>query len=112
MLQTSFSYKNISTRDKKFLADYFPQKMDRFETLLKHFAGKQCRLEVKAEQFATKAAYMVELILHLPRHKLMAREDDHTIIEAFDLSLDKLIIQLRKLVNRDWKRKARKGSRE
>jgi ribosome-associated translation inhibitor RaiA len=27
----------------------------------------------------------------------MASEDDHTVIEAFDLALDKLIKQLRKL---------------
>ena len=55
---------------------------------------------VKAEAFATKAAYMVELSLHLPKKRLMAKEDDHTMVEAIDLAVDKLIIQLRKLTKR------------
>ena len=101
MLPTTYTFKNLSPQDKNFLQDYLPQKSDRFKTLMKRFRENECRLEVKAEQFATKSAYMVELILHLPRTKLMAREDDHTIVEALDLAVDKLIIQLRKLVSKN-----------
>lgn len=100
MLPITYTYKNISPRDKKFLQEYLPKKLDRFDTLMKRFDVAECRLEVKAEAFATKAAYMVELILHLPKNKLMAKEDDHTIIEAIDLATDKLIIQLRKLTKK------------
>ena len=82
------------------MSKYFDKKLERFDNLMKHFRDEECRLEIRAEQFATKAAYMVELTLHIPRHKLMAQEDDHTIVEAIDLSVDKLIIQLRKLVNK------------
>ena len=67
---------------------------------MNRFKQGDTRLDVKAEAFATKAAFLVELTLHLPGKKLMAKEDDHTIIEAIDLALDKLIIQLRKLINR------------
>ena len=100
MLSISYTYKNLSPRDKDFIQDYLPKKLERFENLLKRFEDKDCRLEVKAEKFATKAAYMVELTLHLPRYRLMAAEDDHTMIEAIDLAVDKLIIQLRKLINK------------
>ncbi|OIO17608.1 hypothetical protein COV56_02830 [Candidatus Kuenenbacteria bacterium CG11_big_fil_rev_8_21_14_0_20_37_9] len=104
MLSITFSFKNIFFRDKKFLEDYFPKKMERFENLLRRFRGAECRLEIRAERFATKSAYMVELVLHIPRHKLMAREDDHTIVEALDLAVDKMIIRLRKLVNKNRKK--------
>ena len=100
MLPISYTYKNLSPQDKKFLQDYLPKKMDRFNNLLKRFDREDRRLEVKAEKFATKAAYMVELTLHLPRYRLMAKEDDHTMIEALDLAVDKLIIQIRKLINK------------
>ena len=101
MLATNYTYKNLSDKDKNFLQDYLPQKMDRFDNLMKRFKQEECRLEIKAEAFATKSAFMVELILHLPAKKLMAKEDDHTMVEAIDLAVDKLIIQLRKLVNRN-----------
>lgn len=101
MLPISYTYKNLSEKDKNFLNDYCPKKLDRFETLMKRFQRKDCRLEVKAEAFATKAAYIVEMALHLPGNVLMAQEDDHTIAEAVDLTVDKLIIQLRKLINKN-----------
>jgi ribosomal subunit interface protein len=101
MLPINYKYKNLSERDKAFLSDYCPKKLDRFETLMTRYKESECRLEVKAEAFATKAAYMVEMVLHLPGKVLMAKEDDHTMIEATDLAVDKLIIQLRKFTNRN-----------
>lgn len=100
MLPTTYSFKNVNDRDKKFIQNYLPKKLDRFKTLMKKFIEEDCRLEIKAEQFATKAACQVETILHLPGKKLMAKEDDHTMIEALDMAIDKLIIQLRKLVSK------------
>lgn len=100
MLPTTYTYKNLNPKDKDFLNNYLPQKLARFNTLMKRFRPDQCRLEVKAESFATKSAYLVELILHLPKSQLRAKEDDHTMIEAIDLATDKLIIQLRKMVNK------------
>ncbi|MFH1889972.1 MAG: HPF/RaiA family ribosome-associated protein [Candidatus Kuenenbacteria bacterium] len=102
MLNISFSFKNLSLQDKNIFEKYFPKKLERFDNLMKRFKDQDCHLAVRAEKFATKAAYVVELTLHIPRHKLMAKEDDHTIVEAVDLAVDKLIIQLRKLVNKNW----------
>ncbi|PIP28804.1 hypothetical protein COX28_02710 [Candidatus Kuenenbacteria bacterium CG23_combo_of_CG06-09_8_20_14_all_39_39] len=100
MLLINYTYKNLLERDKKFLQDYCPKKLERFKTLIKRFREEECCLEVKAEAFATKAAYQIELMLHLPGNVLLAKEDDHTMIEATDLAVDKLIIQLRKLTDR------------
>lgn len=96
-MNINYTFKNINPRDKNFLENYLPKKIVRFKTLLKRYTEDTYRLEVKAEEFATKAAYGVEVILHLPGQNLRAREDDHTMIEATDLAVDKLIIQLRKL---------------
>lgn len=100
MLPITYTYKNLSVRDKSFLNDYLPKKIDRFKTLLVRFSAKKCRLEAKAESFATKAAYKVDLSLHLPGNILRASEDNHTMIEAIDMAVDKLIIQLRKSVSK------------
>jgi ribosomal subunit interface protein len=54
-------------------------------------------LEIRAEKFVKKEAYKVEIHLSAPKEKVLASEDDHTIMEAFDLALDKLVIQLRKI---------------
>lgn len=99
MVSFVYTYKNLPDADKKFLADYLDKKADRLENLLKGFAGDY-RLEIRAEKFATKAAYKIEMQLHLDGQKLLAAEDDHTVIEAADLALDKLIIQLRKFTEK------------
>ncbi|KKS43538.1 hypothetical protein A3H03_03250 [Candidatus Kuenenbacteria bacterium RIFCSPLOWO2_12_FULL_42_13] len=100
MLQINYAYKNLPAGDRAFLENYLLQKTDRLNTLLKKFEKGDCRLDVRAEKFATKSAYQIEMILHLPGHALLAKEDDHTVIEVVDLALDKLIIQLRKLVDK------------
>lgn len=96
MIKTAYSFKNLSVSDKQFVREYFGKKIERIEHLLQRFDGAACRLDLKAEKFATKSAYFVELTLHLPGYRFMAAEDDHTLAEALDLAVDKMIIQLRK----------------
>jgi ribosomal subunit interface protein len=100
MVHTTYAYKNFSAEEKSFLESYLPKKSDRLDTLMKRFSSGDCRLAVRSEKFVTNAAYKIEMSLHLPGHILLAEEDDHTVIEAADLALDKLIIQLRKLVEK------------
>lgn len=100
MIPIVYAYKNLPETDKVFLEKYLDGKIDRLSTLVKGFAGATCRLEVRAEKFATKSAYKIGMKLHLSGHQLLAEEDDHTVIEATDLALDKLVIQLRKLVEK------------
>ena len=100
MMPINYTFKNLSDKEKKEIADYMILKSDRFDNLMRRFTSVECRLDVKAEKFATKAAYFVDLSLYLPGEKLMAKEDDHTLREAIDLAVYKLVIQLRKLVNK------------
>lgn len=96
-MNIQFSYKQVSEKDKKFLEDYFyTKKQARAEGLIKEQDLTAARLEIRSEKFAKKEAFKVEIFLKLPGHEFMAMEDDHTIVEAFDLALDKLAIQLRK----------------
>lgn len=94
-MNIQFSYKQVSEKDRKFLEDYVYKKKERIKTLVSE-EFEIARLEIRAEKFAKKEAFKVELFLYLPWQKFISSEDDHTIIEAFDLALDKLIIQLRR----------------
>ena len=91
-----FSYKKISQKSKFFLENYVKEKKGRIQTLISESDYKDARLEVRSEKFAKKEAFKVELFLSFSNHNFISSEDDHTIIEAFDLALDKLIIQLRR----------------
>ncbi len=95
-MNIQFSYKQVPERDKNFLQEYIEKKDKRLATLVPEREMGVARLEVRVEKFAKKEAFKVELFLDLPTDQLMSGEDDHTVIEAFDLALDKLIIQLRK----------------
>lgn len=97
MFNINYTYKNLEDRDKSFLPEYLDEKIKRIDNLLGNYNLEDIRLEAKAEAFATKSAYRLELVLHLPGDVLRASEDDHTLSEAIDLSVDKLIAQLRKL---------------
>jgi ribosomal subunit interface protein len=99
-MHIQFSYKNIGEDDKNFLEEYIDKKIKRIETLVSKDDFLVANLEIRAEKFVKKEAYKVEIHLNAPKEKLLASEDDHTIMEAFDLALDKLVIQLRKNKNR------------
>jgi len=104
-MQVKFSYKNVEPKEKNFLEDYWLKKQGRFKTLLNFNEFNNAHLEIRAERFVKKDAFKVEIFLTTPTINLMAGEDDHTIVEAFDLALDKLIIQLRKIHDKKTKDK-------
>jgi ribosomal subunit interface protein len=95
-MNTQFSYKNVSEKDKRFLEDYYEKKIDRISTLTKKEEFEEANMEIRIEKFAKKEAYNLEIHFYLPGKSFMSSEDDHTVIEAFDLALDKLINQLRR----------------
>ncbi len=95
-MNTQFSYKNVSEKDKRFLEDYYDKKVDRISTLTKEQEFEAANMEIRIEKFAKKEAYNLEIHFYLPGKSFMSSEDDHTVIEAFDLALDKLINQLRR----------------
>ncbi len=96
MLTLNFNFKNFSDEEKEELENYINKKIQRITRLLNKDKTGESRLEIRAERFATKAAYKITLTLHGAPVKILASEDDHTIREAVDLALDKLITQLKK----------------
>ncbi len=99
MLKIKYTFRNINPKEKARVKDYILQKINRINRLLSRYQDKECLLEIKADGFATKSAYQVEFILSLPKKQFIASEDDHTLVEAIDLSLDKLTNQIRKFIN-------------
>ncbi|MDD5289913.1 MAG: HPF/RaiA family ribosome-associated protein [Patescibacteria group bacterium] len=95
-MHIQFSYKNVDPRDKKFLEDYLDKKINRLENLMSADDFANSNLEIRVEKFVKKEAFKVEIHLGAPQEKILAFEDDHTVAEAFDLALDKLVIRLRK----------------
>ena len=105
-MNIQFSYKNVSEKDKKFLQNYFDKKIDRISTLITKEEFEVANIEIRTEKFAKKEAYNLEIHFYLPGKSFMSSEDDHTVIEAFDLALDKLINQFRRY--RDEKKNRKK----
>jgi ribosome-associated translation inhibitor RaiA len=95
-MNTKFSYKNAAEKDKVFLENYLDKKINRLKTLIPPADFAIAHLEIRTEKFTKKEAFKVEIFLALPKHSFLSMEDDHTLVEAFDLSLDKLIAQVRK----------------
>lgn len=100
MIAINFRYKNFSAQEKRQFEDYFNNKFNRLEEWLSKFNASEAKLRVAVERFSSKSAYKLMLDLRLPKNNFLASEDDHTITEVIDLTLDKLIIQLRKAVNK------------
>jgi len=96
----NFRYKNFTDQEKKQFEKYFHNRLPRLEEWVDKFNGAEAKLRVVVEKFATKSAYKLILELRLPREHFRATEDDHTIMEVVDLTLAKLITQVRKLINR------------
>lgn len=95
-MQTKFYFKHLEGIQKKFLEEYIEKKLPQIEKFLKRVPDEFERLEVKAEKFATKEAYIVEFVFYTPKKKFLAKEDDHTLQEAVDFAMEKLISQIRK----------------
>ncbi len=53
-MNTQFSYKNVSEKDKRFLEDYYDKKVDRISTLTKEQEFEAANMEIRIEKFAKK----------------------------------------------------------
>ncbi len=95
MEQTIFC-KNLAKSEEKTFAEYVSQKMDKFTKLLKKFSEDAQLLKISIQKFEKHNAYEVELCLCLPTRSIVAKEASHQINKAVDLSLDRLVAQLKK----------------
>lgn len=94
-MQVSYTFKNMSEGEKQGFYDYFDKKIPKIEKAAALLYDEP-RLDVHAEKFVKNSAYKVNMRFH-GTPEAMASEDDHTVTEAIDLSLDKLLERLHKL---------------
>lgn len=89
-------FKNLEEDEKNYFYSYFEGKKSRIEEWTRGFDQGVARFFVEVEKFPTKSAYKVKFEFEAPKIYLIVSEDDHTINEAVDLAVDKLIRRLRK----------------
>lgn len=96
-MQTNFSFKNCTDREKGFVRNYFSNdaKLGKIQGIVNRL-NSDVALELRAEKFVKKSAYKVSFVLGKPMN-LFVSEDDHTLQEAIDLAKDKLLERLRKV---------------
>jgi len=90
-LQISFAYKNLNAQERDAVRRYFGAKEKRID---KFVNPGEAAVFVRVERFAKKAAYKAEVIVKHRKHAWRASEDDHTIPEALDFAIDKLVRQM------------------
>jgi ribosomal subunit interface protein len=95
-MKLQFYYKGLEISEKREVSEYTESKLGQLHKFLGSLPENEVRLEVKVEKFARKAAYAVEFLLRLPGENFVASEDDHTLNEAIDFTLAKMMKQLRR----------------
>ncbi|MEW6610362.1 MAG: HPF/RaiA family ribosome-associated protein [Patescibacteria group bacterium] len=90
-LSTTFSYKNLEAKERALAEHYIEEKLSKIEKLVRE---PEATLTVRVEKFVKKSAFKAEFVLRSARRISHASEDDHTIQEAIDFTLDKLVRQI------------------
>ncbi len=94
-MNIAYSFKNLTPSEKSIGQNYFESKVPKLQKSVDNLYS-EAYLEVRIEKFVKKSAYNVSLSLK-SSPSVFASEDDHTLNEAIDLALDKLMTELRKL---------------
>lgn len=97
-MEITFYHKNLTKKEEKVFVDYVNEKKEPIESLLTKFAKDAAILKASIEKFDKHGAYQVEFCLVLPMKTIIAQEDSHQITKAVDLSKDRVVSQLKKLM--------------
>ncbi len=96
-MTTRFYFKDIKESDKQFLEKYFnDKKMGRLKKLLLHGNFELAKFDVNAKYHPRHDIFIVGVGLSFADKNLRSEENGHTLMEAFDLTFDRVINQLRK----------------
>ena len=95
-MEVTFLQKHLNKAEESTFVDYVNQKLRTIENLLTKFAEDAALLKVSIRKFDKHDAYEVEFCLTLPTKSLVATEASHQISKAVDLSIDRLIAQIKK----------------
>jgi ribosome-associated translation inhibitor RaiA len=73
------------------------EKLHSLTRLLQHGNFDAADLDVRVEYMSHHNNFELKMDLKIPRHILNAQESGYSVTEAFDLTLDKIIVQMRKI---------------
>jgi ribosome-associated translation inhibitor RaiA/DNA-directed RNA polymerase specialized sigma24 family protein len=100
-LSVTFSYKNLNPQEHAQVERYMEEKLRKIEKLVR---DPHALFTVRVEKFVKKSAFKAEFVLRIAGRSYRASEDDHTIAEVIDFTLDKLMRQIER--NRERTRPA------
>ncbi|MFH1401509.1 MAG: HPF/RaiA family ribosome-associated protein [Parcubacteria group bacterium] len=99
-MNVNFYFHKVDESCKKQIENYFnKEKLSRVERLLHHGNAESAELKVKVEYFLHHSEFFAKLILNIPRHEVVAEKRSFKLLEALDMALDRLVLQLRKIEN-------------
>ena len=97
-MQIHFSYQNVNPADKANLENYVTdKKLQSLIRLLRHGNFDLADLDTRVEYMSHHNNYEVKMDLKIKRHVLVSEVMAFSLTESFDLALEKIIAQLRKL---------------
>jgi ribosome-associated translation inhibitor RaiA len=93
-----FFFQNINKEDKDRLEKYFyEKKLAGIKKLLQHGNLELAKFALNVKYHIHRKVFIVRLGLRVAKKDLTSEEGSQNLIEAFDLALGDLTIQLRKL---------------
>ncbi len=97
-MNISFYFQKVDKSCEEQLKNYLTEeKLSRLTRLLQHGNLELADLRILTEHFRHHNEISVKLTLNIKKRKLVAGKRSRNVIESFDIALDNLISQLRKL---------------
>jgi ribosome-associated translation inhibitor RaiA len=97
-MKINFSLHDIDESCKKKLEDYAnEEKLNSLVRLLPHDSIDSAILDIRAEYMVHHNNFEIKMVFKIPRHVLEAEQSGFSITEAFDLALDKIVVQMKKI---------------
>jgi ribosome-associated translation inhibitor RaiA len=94
----NFSFNDADSNCKKQLEDYVTEeKLNSLTRLLQHGNLDLAELDIRVEYRPHHNNFSIKIDLKIPRHVLFSEETSYSLTEAFDLALEKIIVQMRKI---------------
>ena len=97
-MKTHFSFQNTDESCRKILEDYVnEEKLQSLTRLLQHGNLDLADLDIRVEYLAHHNNFSAKINLKIGKHIFFSEESSRNLTEAFDLALEKIVSQLRKL---------------
>ena len=97
-MKTHFSYRNTDENCKKILENYVTEeKLQGLSRLLQHGNMDLADLDIRLEYLSHHNNFSAKINLKIGKRVFFSEDSSRNLTEVFDLALEKIISQLRKL---------------